>query len=78
MIEPESEQHSMPVTIARIEIKLDNALAAQAENKRETARILDDHEDRLRTGERWRWAIPLTLLVALISAGGSYANLLGH
>jgi hypothetical protein len=74
---PPENSPDTPVTIARIEIKLDNALAAHAEHKREVARVLDDHEERLRTGERWRWAVPLTLLVALASAGGSYANLLG-
>lgn len=66
MTEPD-EYPNIPVTIARIEMKLDLAL-----NK------LDDHEERIRASEHWRWAIPLTLLVALATAGGSVAVVLGR
>ena len=66
MTEPD-EYPNIPVTIARIEMKLDLAL-----NK------LDDHEERIRASEHWRWAIPLTLLVALATAGGSVAVMIGR
>ena len=66
-----------PVTIARIEVKLDNALAEHAAHARASEQIHKDHEDRLRAGERWRWAMPITLLVALAGAGAGYAQLFG-
>ena len=73
-----SEELNIPVTIARIELKLDNALSSAEEHRKATKETLDDHEERLRAGERYRWALPLTMLLALAGAGAGWANLLGR
>ncbi|MGI5408212.1 hypothetical protein ACQEV9_15595 [Streptomyces chartreusis] len=38
---------------------------------------LDDHEQRIRAGERWRYAVPTAALGALISAGITIAKAVG-
>ena len=73
-----AEELNIPVTIARIEMKLDSALESVRDHQRSTKETLDDHEERLRAGERWRWALPLTMLCALAGAGAGWANLIGR
>jgi len=34
----------------------------------EQVRVVPDHENRLRTVERWRYGLPMTGLVAIVSA----------
>jgi len=43
----------------------------------DTARTLNDHEDRLRAIERWKYGVPLATLVALCSAVVGLANEVG-
>ena len=50
------ESDSPSVLLARIEVKLDMALKDSA-----------DHETRIRSLERWRYALPVALLITLVS-----------
>lgn len=51
------------VRLARIETKLDGI----------AERLVEDHETRLRALERWRYALPVTLMFAVASIAVSIA-----
>lgn len=42
-----------------------------------TQETLDDHEDRLRSVERWKYSVPVAALGAIVSAGVTVAKALG-
>lgn len=52
--------------LARIEVKLDEALQGY-----------QDHEIRLRSLERWKYALPASLFIALASAGATIVQFVG-
>lgn len=54
---------SVEERLARIETKLDSIVNW----------LVDDHEQRLRKLERWRYGLPLTAIVALASVALSVA-----
>ena len=39
------------------------------------AQTLADHENRIRAGERWRYALPIGLVIAMGSVGATVADL---
>lgn len=39
---------------------------------------LADHENRIRSGERWRYALPISLLLAVGSSATAVAELVTH
>jgi hypothetical protein len=43
----------------------------------EVGKVLDDHEDRLRSVERWKYAVPTALIGALASAGITISKAIG-
>jgi hypothetical protein len=57
------ESDPIPVLLARIEVKLDNALSQT-----------QDHETRIRSLEKWRYTLPVTVLVSVASAVSTTLN----
>jgi hypothetical protein len=57
----DDEQDSMRVIIARMEVKLDGLIET---NKTRG----EDHENRLRALERWKYALPVSAFGAVLSA----------
>lgn len=53
--------------LARIETKLDTLLADYAAR-------MKDHEDRIRGGERWRYALPTSLVLAMVSLASTFVH----
>lgn len=43
----------------------------------DVAAALDDHEERLRSVERWKYAVPTAAIGGLVAAGMSIAKALG-
>lgn len=39
---------------------------------------LADHENRIRAGERWRYSLPVSLMLAIGSSGVAIAELITH
>lgn len=59
--------HLLALAVARIEGKLDGALAAST-----------DHETRIRSLERWRWALTGAAAAAGAGSGAAVTSLLHH
>lgn len=38
-------------------------------------KILDDHEERIRSLERWKWGLPASLVAAMAAFFGSFFGL---
>lgn len=53
----ESAYHDLKLTLKGIEVKLDNFLVVQA-----------DHENRIRSLEKYVWAIPVSIVTALVTS----------
>jgi hypothetical protein len=60
--------------IARIEGKID-VLVSQIGNERERG---TDHEARIRGLEKWRYALPTSIVLALASVGAQILPLIQH
>ena len=43
----------------------------------EVQKTLDDHEQRIRSNERWRYGMPIAALGAVVSAGITIAKAIG-
>lgn len=55
---------SEPITLGEIGRKIDSLDSS-------IKKVLDDHESRLRSIERWMYAVPPTLLIAVASVVAS-------
>lgn len=77
-----AEEESLGVTISSREI-YDEIVGMRADvqslvqSNAVISRQLDDHESRLRSLERWRYAVPTAVLGTVVSAGITIANAIG-
>lgn len=67
-------QDPLGVTISAREIYdqivgLRDDVRSLTQSNESTHRTLEDHEDRLRTIERWKYSVPAAVITALVSAG---------
>jgi len=73
---------SLGVTISAREIYdqivgLRDDVRSLVQSNAEVSKELDDHETRLRSVERWKYAVPATLIVSLASAGTTIIKAIG-
>jgi hypothetical protein len=69
-----SEQDPLGVTISAREIYdqivgLRDDVRSLVQSNQEVSKTLDDHEDRIRSVERWKYSVPVAALGAVASAG---------
>jgi hypothetical protein len=77
-----SEQDPLGVTISAREIYdqivgLRDDVRSLVQSNHEVGKQLDDHEDRLRSVERWKYTVPVAAITALTSAGITIAKAIG-
>jgi hypothetical protein len=77
-----SEQDPLGVTISAREIYdqivgLRDDVRSLVQSNAEVGKVLDDHESRLRSVERWKYAVPTATVGAIVSAGITIAKSLG-
>jgi hypothetical protein len=70
----DDNRDSLGVTISAREIYdqivgLRDDVRSLVQSNENVHQTLDDHEERLRTIERWKYSIPAAVVTALISAG---------
>jgi hypothetical protein len=76
------EQDPLGVTISAREIYdqivgLRDDVRSLVQSNAEVGKVLDDHETRLRSVERWKYAVPTATVGAIVSAGITIAKALG-
>jgi hypothetical protein len=76
------ENDPLGVTISAREIYdqivgLRDDVRSLVQSNAEVGKQLDDHEDRLRSVERWKYAVPTATIGAIISAGITIAKAIG-
>lgn len=77
-----ADNESLGVTISAREIYdqivgLRDDVKSLVQSNNTTAEKIADHEERLRSVEKWKFAVPATLVVALTSAGTTLIKTLG-
>jgi hypothetical protein len=77
-----SEQDPLGVTISAREIYdqivgLRDDVRSLVQSNAEVGKTLEDHETRLRSVERWKYAVPTATVGAIVSAGITIAKALG-
>jgi hypothetical protein len=77
-----TEQDPLGVTISAREIYdqivgLRDDVRSLVQSNAEVGKTLDDHENRLRSVERWKYTVPTAALGAIVSAGITIAKALG-
>ena len=77
MIEVANENENVVVTLKDIYVELRRLQDTVAAMTPQSVQI-NDHEGRLRALERWRYALPTSLLLALGSSGLAVAEIVIH
>ncbi|MGW4986306.1 hypothetical protein ACWEQ3_01465 [Streptomyces mirabilis] len=77
-----SEQDPLGVTISAREIYdqivgLRDDVRSLVQSNAEVSKQLEDHEGRLRSVERWKYAVPTATVGAIVSAGITIAKAIG-
>jgi hypothetical protein len=77
-----SENDPLGVTISAREIYdqivgLRDDVRSLVQSNAEVSKQLDDHEDRIRSVERWKYTVPVAAIGAITSAGITIAKAIG-
>lgn len=77
-----ADQDPLGVTISAREIYdqivgLRDDVRSLVQSNAEVGKVLDDHETRLRSVERWKYTVPVAALTAVTSAGVTIAKAFG-
>jgi hypothetical protein len=77
-----ADQDPLGVTISAREIYdqivgLRDDVRSLVQSNAEVSKAMDDHETRLRSVERWKYAVPTALIGSLVSAGITITKAIG-